>query len=175
LISNFGAGLTAGSSVAPNSLQSVNRLAGAEALLDGEPLGLIFASPGQINAYVRPDQGRVGEKSKLEIRVADLSTSFEVDVAERTPGIFVVTAAETHFTIWATGLGPVETRDGLEWTVESPAVRVGGRQAAVLYSGLASGWLGLYQINVSRPAGLTLPLEVEVDFGDAPAVATVLP
>lgn len=175
LISIFGEALTPGSSMAPVTLQPVRRLAGVEALLDGQPLGLIFASPGQINAYVRPDQGRVGETSTLQIRVADLATAFEVDVAPRTPGIFVVTAAETYLTLWATGLGPVESRDGLEWMAEAPTVRVAGREASVLYSGLAPGWLGLYQINVARPAGLTLPAEVEVAFGDVHAVATALP
>lgn len=175
LISIFGAALTPGSSMAPRTLQPVPKLAGAEVLLDGEPLGLIFASPGQINAYLRPDQGRVGEKSTLQIRVADLSTAVDVEVAPRTPGIFVVTAAETYLTIWATGLGPVETREGLEWTADSPTVRVAGEETDVLYSGLAPGWLGLYQINAARPAGLTLPAEVEVDFGDARAVATARP
>lgn len=175
LVSIFGTALTPGSSMAPASLDPVQSLAGVRVLLDEEPLGLIYASPGQVNAYLRSDQGTPGAPADLRIQVADLSTEFEVEIAGRTPGIFVVTVADTHLTIWATGLGPVEMRDGLAWTAAAPRVRVGGRETTVLYSGLAPGWLGLYQINVQREPGLSFPAEVEVAFDDGVAVAIAAP
>ena len=124
---------------------------------------------------MRPDQATPGRAATLDVKVADLSTAFAVQVAERTPGIFVVSVADTHLTIWATGLGPVKQRDGLDWTVETPTVLVGGQEATILYSGLAPGWLGLYQVNVLREPDMAFPAEVEIDFGDARAVATVRP
>jgi uncharacterized protein (TIGR03437 family) len=108
------------------------------------------------------------------VQVGDLSTTFDVAVAERAPGIFLIEVEPTHLTIWAAGLGPVESRDGLEWTVDQPTVRVNGQEAAVLYSGLAPGWIGLYQVNVLRGPGMAFPAEVEVDFGDSSAVAMAI-
>lgn len=175
LISIFGVALTPGSTMSPETLEPAKSLAGVRVLLNGEPLGLIFASPGQVNAYLRPDQGVPGAAARLVIRVADLSAAFEVQIAERTPGAFVVSVADRYLTIWATGLGPVENRDGLDWTLETPTVLVGGQEATVLYSGLAPGWLGLYQVNVQREPDIAFPAEVEINFGDSRTVATVQP
>ncbi len=174
LVSIFGEALTPGSSMAAAFLQPVHKLAGARVLLDGETLDLIFASPGQINGYVGLERRFPDGSAGLEIQVGDLSTKFDVAVAERAPGIFLVSVEPTHLVIWAAGLGPVEPRDGLEWTVEQPTVRVNGQEAAVLYSGLAPGWIGLYQVNVLREPGMAFPAEVEVDFGDSSAAAMAI-
>ena len=141
-------------------------------LLDGAPLELIFASPGQINAYTRPDRALAGASAAIEIQVADRSTRFAVAVAKRTPGVFVASVEPTHLTLWAAGLGAVEERAGLSWTVDPPTVRVNGVEAQVLYSGLAPGWLGLYQVNVLRTPAMVFPALTELDFGDGAATAT---
>jgi uncharacterized protein (TIGR03437 family) len=66
--------------------------------------------------------------------------------------------------IYCTGLGDVTNRPGagiaaanspLSQTVATPIVSIGGVQAAVQFSGLAPGFVGLYQVNVQVPAGLT--------------------
>ncbi|MFB3776606.1 MAG: hypothetical protein ACE141_03315 [Bryobacteraceae bacterium] len=75
--------------------------------------------------------------------------------------------------IYCTGLGPVTNtpasgeagRDSpLSETALKPTVLVGGTPAAVTYSGLAPGFVGLYQVNARIPAGLApgpkLPLLV---------------
>ena len=64
--------------------------------------------------------------------------------------------------IYCTGLGPVTDRpatgapalaDPLSWTTTTPTVTIGGAPAAVLFSGLAPGFVGLYQVTVQVPAG----------------------
>ncbi len=66
--------------------------------------------------------------------------------------------------IYATGLGPVDPlpRTGeaapsspLSLTTNKPVVTVGNATAAVQFSGLAPGFVGLYQLNVTIPANAT--------------------
>lgn len=67
--------------------------------------------------------------------------------------------------LYCTGLGPlrVPVRSGerapsvppLAETVSSATVTIGGLPAPVIYSGLAPGFVGLYQVNAQVPAGVT--------------------
>ncbi len=76
--------------------------------------------------------------------------------------------------IYANGLGPVTNQPAsgnvalgipLSQNVTTPSVSIGGKAATVLFSGLAPGYVGLYQINVIVPAdaptGLT-PVSISV-------------
>jgi len=77
-----------------------------------------------------------------------------------------------YIEIYCTGLGPVDVTpaDGqptpsaepLSRTLKMPKVSVGGVDAPVIYSGLAPGLVGLYQIDALVPAGApsgsTVPL-----------------
>lgn len=65
--------------------------------------------------------------------------------------------------VFGTGLGPVQpapalgvpaASDPLSHTTTNPVVFVGDREAAVTFSGLAPGFVGLYQINVTLPSDL---------------------
>ena len=77
--------------------------------------------------------------------------------------------------IYATGLGDVSNRPGLgsaspsnplARTIATPVVTIGGVPANVSFSGLAPGFVGLYQINAQVPAAtLTGP--------DIPIVLTI--
>ncbi len=78
-----------------------------------------------------------------------------------------------YVSIFCTGLGDVTNRpasgapalaDPLSVTLETPTVTVGGKPATVTFSGLAPGFVGLYQINAQVPAdspvGNAVPLIV---------------
>lgn len=72
------------------------------------------------------------------------------------------TSAGRYVVIYATGLGqmqsPVESGQAFPGANEArirPVVTIGGREAAVLYAGAAPGYIGLYQINVQVPDGIS--------------------
>jgi uncharacterized protein (TIGR03437 family) len=52
---------------------------------------------------------------------------------------------------------------------------IGGQQANVSFSGLAPGFPGLYQINVTVPSGLTGNQQVTVSIGGQTSPAVTLP
>lgn len=56
-------------------------------------------------------------------------------------------------------------------TIATPRVTIGGMTADVLFSGLAPGFAGLYQVNVKVPAGVTpgdlVPLQVTMPDGQS--------
>ena len=70
----------------------------------------------------------------------------------------------TVLQIYCTGLGAVTNQPPsgtpapstpLAATVTTPTVTIGGAPATVLFSGLAPGFVGLYQINAQMPAAVT--------------------
>lgn len=69
-------------------------------------------------------------------------------------------AAGETILIYCTGLGAVNNppADGAagsgQTTLATPAVTIGGSNAAVSFSGLAPGFVGLYQVNAVVPSGL---------------------
>jgi uncharacterized protein (TIGR03437 family) len=80
--------------------------------------------------------------------------------------------------IYCAGLGPVTNSPAsgsaassttLSRTTTKPTVTVGGLPATVLFSGLAPGTIGEYQVNVQVPAGVTpgLVVPVVLSFGGA--------
>jgi uncharacterized protein (TIGR03437 family) len=84
--------------------------------------------------------------------------------------------------IYCTGLGAVSSppADGAagsgEKTIATPAVTIGGANATVSFSGLAPGFVGLYQINAEVPAGLASGNQaVVVKAGGVSSNAVLLP
>jgi uncharacterized protein (TIGR03437 family) len=85
--------------------------------------------------------------------------------------------------IYCTGLGsvtpgPVDgvAAAGSDLTALTPTVTIGGATAMVAYSGLAPGFVGLYQINVQIPSGLPAGNQpVMVTIGGVQSAVVQLP
>lgn len=76
-----------------------------------------------------------------------------------------------YVSLYCTGLGLATNRpalglpapsDPLATTIAAPTVTIGGINARVAFSGLAPGYVGLYQVNVQVPAGVTTGSAVPV-------------
>jgi uncharacterized protein (TIGR03437 family) len=132
-------------------------------------------------------------------------SSISVPVVEAQPGIFNYSVGSKTFgailhanfqladtghpakpgetvLIYCTGLGAVSSppADGAagngQPTTHTASVTIGGRKANVSFSGLAPGFVGLYQINVEVPAGLGAGNQsVVVTIAGASSNAVLLP
>jgi uncharacterized protein len=162
LFSIFGSGLSSGSSVAAAS--DAIRLGGTSVSLNGAPLSLLYVSPGQINVRL-PDT--LPEEAVLLVRsgVVD-SAPLRLKTAAATPGIFAVTSDRDTLTLWATGLGAL---DANQRTRLQPRVTHNGVEVEVLYSGIAPGYPGLYQVNVRQSNTGALATRIRLEIGGAAA------
>ena len=175
LISIFGNNLTSGSMVAADPRITEHKLAGTTVRLNGAPIPLLFASPGQINAFV-PQDLDPGGLWNLDIAVAGGgSVGAALQTSQTTPGIFTLTANANYVTLWGTGLGPVTRIGDLDITQIQPSVNIAGISAHVTYSGLSPGTPGLYQVNVEMPPNLPSPALLEFSFAGAHFLAWVHP
>ncbi len=125
-------------------------LGGVSVRVNGEAAGLFaVANSGvglQVN-FVVPERVGAGEAV-----VAIGGAERRVAVLAAAPAVFTfdgrmaaVRALDGAMEIYATGLGV--RPEGVE-------VTIGGRAATVLYAGLAPGFVGLNQVNITTPAGL---------------------
>ncbi len=87
--------------------------------------------------------------------------------------------------LYMNGLGPVSNQpaDGaaalsnpLSQTPTNPIIMIGNQQANVLFSGLAPGFAGLYQVNVTVPTGLTSGMQpITCTMGTVTSTTAYLP
>jgi uncharacterized protein (TIGR03437 family) len=166
---------------------------------------LTFVSPGQVNVQVPWElAGQSSVQIKVSVDDGSLfGNVVTVPLAQYTPSFFVgngTIAAQDAITgaqilssnpahaaeilaLYANGLGPVTNTPASGApasasplsSTPTPAVTIGGQQAKVLFSGLAPGFPGLYQINVTVPSGLTGNQNVTVSIGGQTSPAVVLP
>jgi uncharacterized protein (TIGR03437 family) len=156
-------------------------LAGVRVRVGDIDAPLHFVSPGQINAQL-PLEAQPGASVSVLVSAGGLLTAPQTYlVAPAMPGIFIgssgpaildgqshlVTAANPArigdvLQIFATGLGATDppVASGAAGpsfsTVTNPvSVTVGGVDAAVVYQGLAPGFVALYQVNIIVPGGVT--------------------
>ena len=88
--------------------------------------------------------------------------TFSATFADWTPGVFTTTIDGRYATLWCTGLGVVRRNGQFFETVATPRVLINDQPATMLFSGLAPGWPGLYQINIELPPGAALPFRTQV-------------
>lgn len=170
VVSIFGVNLTAGAAEAA-SPPAPTTLAGAEVWWNGQPVPLLYAGPSQINA-VLPYTLAVGGSGRLTIWSAGRAgASVALGVHRATPGVLAVVQRPGVLSLYGVGLGAVNPPvaagmpgpfEPLSRTVQTPVVLLNGSPARVLFSGLAPGWVGLYQVDVEPPPGSPSPVEVVV-------------
>ena len=147
------------------------------------PGRLTFISNSQVNVQIPWElQGQSSAQVKVILGEAN-GVLYTLPLANYSPGVFEVgtaaaAALDASFKligaanpakrgqalqIYANGLGPVSNQPAtgepassakLSQTTTTPVVTIGGQQAQVLFSGLAPGFPGLYQLNVIIPAGI---------------------
>jgi uncharacterized protein (TIGR03437 family) len=107
-------------------------------------------------ALFTTNEGGTGQASTLVAGTASLAAPQDAFPGSRPARI------GEYISIYATGLGDVSNRPApgaaspaspLATTLTTPTVTVGGVPATVSFSGLAPGYVGLYQINVQVPSG----------------------
>jgi adhesin/invasin len=102
--------------------------------------------------------GELSDRSK-PVRAGDFISIYCTGLGVVTPSVDAGAAAPTTV---------------LSRTVRPVTVTVGGRSAEVAFSGLAPGFVGLYQVNAVIPAGLTpgdeVPVVIETDGQTSPPV-----
>jgi uncharacterized protein (TIGR03437 family) len=153
--------------------------------MDGTAMRLLFATPFQINAEV-PLTMAPGVHT-IQVQSVYGSAQQPVTVSAVAPGIFLIgnppLGAITNqnfnlvgpfnplprgqsLVIFATGLGAVTQTGQLSRTSAPVTVLLNDAELPVSFAGLAPGFIGLYQVNVTIPAGtppgLGIPLALKV-------------
>jgi uncharacterized protein (TIGR03437 family) len=184
LISIYGTELS-DSQASGTTLPLPTQLGGAMVTANGQALGLLFAGPGQINAFV---PSSISGLVKIKVTNSKGQHTFNVLIAPAVPAMFALDgsgtggAAALHaltgqlitgqtptsiggfVSLYVTGLGELEEVNGVMEAVVRPEVTVGGVAARVLYAGAAGDFLGLNQINIEilpgTPTGPAVPVTV---------------
>lgn len=133
-----------------------------------------YVSPGQVNVQIPWEfQGQASVQMKVTVRDYLSSFLYTVPLATYSPGVFGVVDSSTGaigsakrgntVLIFMNGLGPVSNTpasgdpapgppQALAATAVTPTVTIGGSNAPVYFSGMAPGFVGLYQVNATIPA-----------------------
>jgi uncharacterized protein len=175
----FGSNLTSGSVMVADSLRWADRLAGVSVRVNQQPAPLLYASPGQVNAQI-PFTVPAGSTARVEVvSGTSLLASASMPVRAAEPAIRAALIDRGALVLYCTSLGDVDRRPAaglpsasspLSQTLARPRVTANRRELAVFFSGLAPGWVGLYQVNASLPPELGGgPLDVRLEIGDAMA------
>jgi uncharacterized protein (TIGR03437 family) len=151
-------------------------LGGASVTIGGLPAPLLYASAGQINAQV-PFETPVG----MAMVTVNGNTSSNLAIAPTAPGVFSLVAGQAaavnldgtvngpahpvgaggEIAVYVTGLGAVSPGVGdgvaaslniLSYVNATVSATVAGQPAKVIFSGLAPGYAGFYQVNVIVPS-----------------------
>ena len=170
-------------------------LGGVRVLVGGTPAYVRFVSPGQINAQV-PASDAVGPVT-LRVETPGGNSERPVTMARTSPGLLApanykvgdrqfaaffrgaevtrtVRAGET-VTLYGIGFGPTNPAvapgviTGANANLATAmTVQFGTAPATVSFAGLPSGFVGLYQFNLTVPAGVSGDVRLNVTLGGTP-------
>lgn len=200
---SFGSGAQSSSTPLPTQLSglSIQFQLGA-----GVSAPLFYASAGQINIQVPWElAGQTSVPFRAALNGVN-GPSQTLKLAAFAPGIFIMNtpypiaaitdssyrlveespaSAGDLIQIYCTGLGAVTNPPAsgspassttLSVTTTKPTVNIGGIPAQVIFSGLAPGTVGEYQVNVQIPAGLAPgPVPVVLSIGGASSNMVTIP
>jgi uncharacterized protein (TIGR03437 family) len=170
-------------------------LGGTQVLINGTAVPLFYVSPTQINAQI--PVGVTGNVIVTVVSGTTSGVTTTVPVTSEAPGIFVAVGTQgavldQNFTpnsptapaavgsviqIYATGLGatspalasgqPGSVTTPFNFTVNPVTALINGQNAVVSFSAAAPGFVGLYQVNATVPAGTptsnTVSLQISVN------------
>ena len=164
-------------------------LGGTRVTFDGVPAPLLYVSASQVNVIV--PYGVAGAAStQVQVTYNNRPTNtVTLPVTSASPGVFATTNANGSLNaaanpaapgsvliLYGTGEGQTVPAgvDGQVATSVFPkpalpvAVQIAGRPAEILYMGAAPGFVsGVFQMNVSVPAGLTGNLPMQIRMAEA--------
>jgi uncharacterized protein (TIGR03437 family) len=173
LVAIFGKGLAQSAQTAPSGSLPTS-LAGTSVKIGGLMAPLYYVSDTQVNAVVPAETAIAGSVPVVVTTAGGSSLTFNLKVDRCGPAIFTrsvngqgrVIVFDTSYALvdsvkpgdtisfYATGLGATTVAaDGYTRAVITPSVFIGESPATVLYAG-ASGFPGVYQVNVTVPAPL---------------------
>jgi uncharacterized protein (TIGR03437 family) len=131
--------------------------------VNGTAVPLLYVGPTQVN-FLLPDTLLSGSVAVTASNAGSESEPFSLILLDSSPAIFTIRVAGDArgarrgdvIEIYATGLA----------RVSNPVVTIADQRAEVLFSGLAPGFAGLYQVNArianNAQTGPTVPVRIEV-------------
>jgi uncharacterized protein (TIGR03437 family) len=169
----------------------------ATVIIGNQAAGLFYASPTQINFLVPSDLAPV--PVKVYVSVLSLhGPIISVRLADAAPGLFQLDAKNVVATpslakpgdlvvLWATGLGQTEGLQPDNYlqlpTAAAPLIAganlevllngVAVPSGAIEYAGIAPGFAGLYQINMTLPKSIKASPEIQLRLDGATSVSKV--
>lgn len=204
LASIFGNFLSDGTIQGAATLPLGSKLVDSTATVNGTPVPLLYVSPSQINFQI-PFETPVGTAQVVVTTAAGVSNSFPITLQAAAPSVFQyngnhAVVENADFTLnqsnngavpgsfiitFATGQGAVSNQpaDGAPGPSTAPfaevtapySATINGENAPVLFAGLAPGFVGLLQVNITVPSDLapgTYPLLITI--GGATSTSTVI-
>lgn len=147
-----------------------------QVLVNGAAAPIQYAGQGQINmiypitatGLTKLTVKNAGGQQTLNVRVTpSMPAVFQLDsngtaaALNGVTGVVVGPATPLHtgdfLSLYLTGLGVTDNRNGLDYARVQPTVTVGGQACPVSYAGRTPGVAGLDQINCRIPAGVQSP------------------
>ncbi len=172
IIASFGSNLAGGTEVA-KTLPLPTELGGVSVLIDGNPAGLFFVSPGQIN-YQVPDDLLPGSAQVAVIKNGEVVAQGSLELGTVAPSLFTADASGTGtpsgvlLRVKANGQQSYESLvryDGGKVTPVTITRNAGDRLFLVLYG---TGWRGADDTDGSTANGVAESIKATIGDANAP-------